>query len=209
MSARQEDRRANQKARTRAAIVEAAHHLLALNITPTVATAADEASVSRATAYRYFPTQEALLVELESETLFAPLNEVLDGMTSTDPEERLLALFDAFERFAVGNEPYMRMALRVYQDTWLRGRQGTTDAVPTIRQGRRMLWLDQVLEPIADLPEERMNRLKRALALTIGADSFVILKDVCRLTDPEAFALLRWAAIALLRAALEDTAYPT
>jgi hypothetical protein len=103
----------------------------------------------------------------------------------------------------------MRMALRVYQDTWLRGRQGTTDTVPTIRQGRRMLWLDQVLEPVRDLPEDQINRLKRALALTIGADSFVILKDVCRLTDDDAFALLRWAATALLRAGLEDTPYPT
>ena len=64
-STRQDDPRANQKARTRAAIVDAAERLRKTEgETPTVARAAEEAGVSRATAYRYFPTQEALLVEV-------------------------------------------------------------------------------------------------------------------------------------------------
>jgi hypothetical protein len=51
VTARQEDPRANQKARTRAAIVEAARRLGdAEDGTPTVARAAEGAGVSRATA---------------------------------------------------------------------------------------------------------------------------------------------------------------
>ena len=56
--------RVNQKRRTRAAIVEAAQAMLQEGVTPTVAQAAEAALVSRTTAYRYFPTQESLLVEL-------------------------------------------------------------------------------------------------------------------------------------------------
>jgi AcrR family transcriptional regulator len=208
MTASQDDRRANQKARTRAAIVEAAYRLQSQDVTPTVAMAADEARVSIATAYRYFPTQQALLVELQSESLFAPLDQVLDGLTSLDVEERLLSLLDAFERFAAANEPFMRMALRVYQDTWLRGGHDSVSPAPAVREGRRMLWLDKVLEPL-DLPPDDKHRLKTSLALAVGPDSFVLLKDVCRLSNDEAAAVLREAATTLLRATLNNGKHET
>ncbi|MEO5634711.1 hypothetical protein [Gaiella sp.] len=63
-----------------------------------------------------------------------------------------------------------------------------------------------MLEPLADLPDESKRRLQAALALTIGSDSLVIMKDVCRLEDDEALAVLRWAAIAILRAGLAEEA---
>src|SRR5262249_15322283 len=56
--------RVNQKRRTRAALVEAAKQLVGEGVTPTVAQAAEAALVSRTTAYRYFPTQDSLLLEL-------------------------------------------------------------------------------------------------------------------------------------------------
>jgi len=58
----QETGRVQQKARTLEALVGATRALLASGVTPTVEEAAAEASVSRTTAYRYFPTQHALLV---------------------------------------------------------------------------------------------------------------------------------------------------
>lgn len=36
----------------------------------------------------------------------------------------------------------------------------------------------------------------------------VVMKDVCRLNDDEALAVLRWAATALLRAGLEEGRAP-
>ena len=56
--------RVNQKRRTRAAIVAAARAILDRGETPTVAQVAEEAQMTRTTVYRYFPNQEALLVEL-------------------------------------------------------------------------------------------------------------------------------------------------
>src|SRR5690606_29203736 len=55
--------RANQRLRTRKDLLRAAARLLAAGRTPTLEEVAAEALVSRATAYRYFPGIEALLLE--------------------------------------------------------------------------------------------------------------------------------------------------
>jgi AcrR family transcriptional regulator len=202
----QEDSRANQKARTREAIVEAAQQLHRRGITPTVAQAAEQARVSRATAYRYFPTQEALIVEVTGITpRVLEVDELLENLTTEDVETRLLQLQETFGQIVLAEEAQFRTALRVYQDTWLRSeRNGDSKNGPAVREGRRMRWLDKVLEPLHDLPEERKRRLRDALALTMGIDSIVTMKDVCGLEDQEALAVLRWAAIVLLRAGLEE-----
>lgn len=202
---RQGDPRANQKARTRVAIVEAAQFLRGKGETPTVAQAAEEAGVSRATAYRYFPTQEALLVEVADITPgVTSVEAMLAEFKTGDVERRLLSLLDAFNPIALADETHYRRALWVYLDTWLRSdRNGGTEP-PAVREGRRMRWLDQVLEPLEHVPEERRRRLQAALALTLGADSLVIMKDVCGLDDEEALEVLRWAAVAILRAGLEE-----
>jgi hypothetical protein len=67
-----------------------------------------------------------------------------------------------------------------------------------------MRWLDQVLEPFAAIPDDPKQRLRAALALTLGIDSLVVLKDVCGLEDDEALDVLRWTATAILRGARVD-----
>lgn len=202
---RQEDPRAGQKARTRAAIVEAAQRLHdESGETPTVARAAEAGGVSRATAYRYFPTQEALHLELTDITpAVAATEAALAGLQTDDVEQRLLALLDAFNPIALAEEAHFRRALWVYLDTWLRSHRADDEA-PAVREGRRMRWLDEVLAPVGEMGEERRTRLQAALALTLGTDSLVVMKDVCGLDDDEALDVLRWAATALLRAGLQQ-----
>ena len=66
---------------------------------PTVAEAAEEAKVSRATAYRYFPTQEALLIEIASLTpLVKPVEKALDELSTDDVEAWLLVMIDTLNR---------------------------------------------------------------------------------------------------------------
>jgi AcrR family transcriptional regulator len=202
----QEDPRANQKARTREAIVDAAQQLHRQGRRPTIAQAAEQARVSRATAYRYFPTQEALMVEVTGVTpRVVEVEKLLGSLTTEDVERRLLLLLETFGQIALAEEAEFRTALLVYLDTWLRShRNGNNNNAPDVREGRRMRWLDKVLEPLDDLPEEQKRRLRAALALTMGMDSIVIMKDVCRLDDHEALAVLRWVATVLLRAGLEE-----
>ena len=198
------DLRANQKERTRDALVGAAKELARRGAAPTVAEAAEQARVSRATAYRYFPTQESLLVEVSDVTpMVVPIEEMLRTLSGDDAVERLAKLHDAFMPIVVAEEVPLRTALRVYQDTWLEARRKGA-AVPKVREGRRMRWLDTALEPVRrKLPKAEWRRLRAALALTLSIDALVIMKDVALLDDGEALEVLRWAALALLRAGLE------
>ncbi len=166
-----------------------------------MADAAAEAGVSRATAYRYFPTQEALEIEIAGVSRDVEATEAaVERIRGQDVEKRLLALLDALNPVAFENEEDFRRALWVYQDTWLRSRRSGSEA-PAVREGRRMRWLDRVLEPL-DMADERKDRLRAALALTLGGEALVVMKDVCHLDEEEALDVLRWAAQAILRAAL-------
>lgn len=168
---------------------------------PTVAGAAAAAGVSRATAYRYFPTQEALEIEIAGVSPDVEATEAaVERIRGDDLEKRLLALVDALNPVAFEHEEDFRKALWVYQDTWLRSRRSGSEP-PVVREGRRMRWLDRVLEPL-DMPAEGKDRLRAALALTLGGEALVVMKDVCHLDDEEALDVLRWAAQAILRAGL-------
>lgn len=205
MRASRHDPRANQKQRTRAAIVEAAARLLRDGGSPSVAQAAAAAKVSRATAYRYFPTPEDLLLEIAAVTpAMAPVEAAMAGLESDDAEQRFFLLQDTFNPIVLAEEAQMRTALRAYLETWLASRRKGEKA-PPLREGRRMRWLDTVLEPARrGMPKQHWQRLKAALALTLGMDALIVMKDVCRLKDREAQEVLRWAAQALLRAGLDE-----
>ena len=173
-----------------------------------MAEAATVAGVSRATAYRYFPTQEALELEVaDISPDVAATEQALADLATDDVEERLLTLLDAFNQVALAKEQHFRRALWVYQDTWLRSHKNAEEA-PAVREGRRMRWLDRVLEPLEAMPDDRRERLRAALALTLGGDSMVVMKDVCGLDDDEALDVLRWTAVAILRAALAEADAP-
>jgi AcrR family transcriptional regulator len=200
----QPDPRANQRARTREAIVDAARELRNAGTTPTVEQAAEKARVSRATAYRYFPTKESLQIELfGSLPGVAEVEAALANMATDDVEERLLLLVDSFDSAALAEQEPFRVATIVAQDMWLRSHRNG-DQTPHVRERRRMKWLEQVLAPL-DLPPERKRFLKAALALTLGTEPMIVMKDVCRLDDDDALAVLRWAALAILRTALQES----
>jgi AcrR family transcriptional regulator len=202
---RQPDPRANQKRRTRDALVAAAATLLSAGGRPTVADAAAAAGISRATAYRYFPTQQHLLVEAAE---IAPIMRPVEDWVSALPadgaaETRVLELQRRINGVMLERPAPMRTALRVYLDDWLARRAAGEDA-PDVRPGRRMAWIDAALAPAGrKLPRARRRRLHATLALTMGVEATIVMKDVCRLGDDEAQAVLRWAAATLLAAALE------
>jgi AcrR family transcriptional regulator len=199
------DSRANQKERTRTALVDAARRLMQQGTPPTVTDAAEAARVSRATAYRYFPTQDALLVELTKVgPAVEPVERVLAAMTSGDPQVRLVELLDAFNPIVFREETTMRTALRTYLDTWLASR-AHGEPPPPLREGRRLRWLDSALAPIrGEFTVPQFRRLRAALALTVSTEALIVMRDVCRLGEAEALEVLRFAALALLRAGLED-----
>ena len=97
--------RVNQKRRTRSAIIAAAQAIVEQGATPTVAQAAEDALVSRTTAYRYFPTQESLLLELSINIDVREVEElVARPLAGTTPQDRLVEFVDLFNRHVLANE---------------------------------------------------------------------------------------------------------
>src|SRR5438309_9737124 len=93
--------RTGQKQRTRGALVTAARELVAQGQTPTVDEAAATASVSRTTAYRYFPNQRALLVAAHPEI---EARSLLPETAPTDVAARLDVVVTAFLHLIVDTE---------------------------------------------------------------------------------------------------------
>jgi len=189
--------RVNQKARTRAALVAAARELLAAGVPPSVEQAAVAASVARATAYRYFPNQRALLIATFPEIAESSL---LGDSPPSDPGERLEIVAEVIARQAVQREPELRSMLRLS----LEPDPGARGDLP-LRTGRRIIWVSDALVPLRDrLSEAELQRLVIAIAAAVGIDALVWLTDIAGQSREQAVEVMRWSARALLQAALAE-----
>jgi AcrR family transcriptional regulator len=190
--------RTQQKSRTRAALVAAARTLVARGLTPTVEDAAAAASISRTTAYRYFPNQRALLVAAHPETEAASLLPVDVG---DDPEARLDAVVEAFTQLIADSEPQQRTMLRLSLEPDAPRREPGL-----LRQGRAIGWITEALAPLrGQLPDADLDRLVLAIRSAIGIEARVWLIDVAGLSPTGATELMRWSAKALYRATVRET----
>ena len=197
--------RVNQKLRTRAAILEAAAGLLRNGQTPGVDEAAEAARVSRATAYRYFPTREDLLNEMPLHEMMHTADEKVRGAIEkvADPERRADEAERGIHDVTWDNEAAMRLLLRTSQDKWL-ARRGSNDPVP-IRQARRKKWFEAALDPVRSrLGKERFETLVAALCMLTGPESLVVTSDILGLDRARARKVKSWAVRALVREALRS-----
>jgi AcrR family transcriptional regulator len=186
--------RAGQKGRTRNALISATRDLIAQGMTPTVEAAAAAALISRTTAYRYFPSQRALLIaahpEIETTSMLPP-------NPPGDPESRLDAVIREFHRMILETEAQQRTVLRLSLEP------GSQRGEHPLRQGRAVGWIAEALSPLQTLvPEADLMRLVLAIRSATGIEALVWLTDVAGLSREEATALMRGSAQALLRSAL-------
>ncbi|HYD44088.1 MAG TPA: helix-turn-helix domain-containing protein [Phenylobacterium sp.] len=195
-----ESGRANQKRRTRKDLLEAASRLMREGRRPSLDEVAEAALVSRATAYRYFPGIEALLLEASLDVVTPQPGELFGPQAPRDPLERLLAVEAALDGMIAANELPLRMMLA--QSLERSVAQGAGEA--PLRQNRRGPLIEAALEPLEGrLDGARLQRLRQALTLLLGIEATVVFADVLQLDAEEARATRRWAMEALLRAALE------
>ncbi|HEY5712650.1 MAG TPA: helix-turn-helix domain-containing protein [Allosphingosinicella sp.] len=191
--------RTNQALRTRRALLDAASRLMKQGRRPTFEEVAEEALVSRATAYRYFTGVEPLLVEAALD-LAMPGPAMFDGDASQDPVDRLLRADAAVQAMIRANDAALRTML-------IHSLQAELDVAaggPPARQNRRMPLILAALAPLRDrLDPERFERLAHALAVVIGTESTMAFKDVLRLDDGEADETRRWMIQALVAAATD------
>jgi AcrR family transcriptional regulator len=190
--------RPNQKRRTRKALLEAAARLRSNGRNPTLEEVAEEALVSRATAYRYFASVDGLLLESALDVAMPHAEDLFPPGAPTDPVARVERVDQAVHDMMVANEAPLRMMLAHSLEQSVRGGE---DGVPA-RQNRRSPLIDAALEPARDvLDPAALRPLSAVLALLIGTEALVVMKDVLQLEDAEAREVKRWAIRALVEAA--------
>ena len=187
--------RVNQKTRTRQALVAATRRLLAQGILPTMEGAAAAASISRTTAYRYFPNLSALLVaaypHIEQRSLLGP-------DPPEDPVARVELVAENHIRRILQNELEMRAVLRL-------SLEGIRPPELPMHSGLRIAWIEDALEPLrGQMPDDELRRLIHGIGATLGIEAFVWLTDIAGVPREEAAAIIRANALALLRSAIAD-----
>lgn len=197
-----EPRPKGPRARTRRLMLETASRLMQAGAIPSVSEVAEAAEVSRATAYRYFPSQAALVEAVVDEAL----GPILDWRSpSGDAAGRVEDLFRTSLPRIEAYEATFKAALKLSLDEWAERRAGAPPAAPPFRRGHRIVLLREALKPLAaELPPAEIDRLAQALSLIFGVEALVVLKDMWGLDGEQAARVATWAAAALVRAATEE-----
>jgi AcrR family transcriptional regulator len=193
------------KAATFRLLLDAAMEIVRDGHIPGVAEVAMRSRVSRATAYRYFPSRSALVTAMIDASLGPARDFVSD---KPDGRQRVHELFAyMFPRF-VEFEPQMRAAAQLALEHWVLERAGLLEEEP-FRRGHRVHILAQALAPLKqELTPASHRRLHHALSVIFGIESRVILKDIWGLPDADVERVAQWMADALIDAAVRESGGP-
>ncbi len=191
--------RPNQRRRTRKDLLRAASRLMKQGRKPSLEEIAEEGLVSRATAYRHFPSVDALLLEASLDVAIPEADDLFRDGSSDDPVARLERVDTALHDMILTNEAPLRMML---VHSLQRDFRNQVDAELPTRQNRRTPLIEAALEPTRNqFKPATLKTLSKALALIIGTEAMVVLKDVLQLDDADARKVKRWAIRALVAAA--------
>jgi AcrR family transcriptional regulator len=184
-------------------LMQEALSLLSEGQIPSVAEVAARAGVSRATAYRYFPSRSKLISAVVEHSL-GPVHTL--ASTIPDGRERIRELFiQTFPRFKE-YEPQLRAALQLSLEHAAQERAGKLTEEP-YRRGHRIQILNHAAGPLKPLiGKKRFDRLVRALSVIYGIEAYVVLRDIWGARDKEIDGIARWIADALVDTALRDAA---
>ena len=191
------------RARTYRLLMSEAMTLVRRGRIPSVAEVALNAGVSRATAYRYFPSRSTLITAVLEEAL-RPVRRCVPQ--AADGLARLRELFEkTYPRFTE-YEPHMRAALQLALEHQSLERTGLLEEEP-FRRGHRRYLLHRAAGPLkAKLGAKAYERLLKALSLVYGIEPYVVLKDIWGAKDREVEALSRWVLDAFVETALRQAA---
>ena len=190
-----------RRAHTQASLIAEAMNLARHGSVVTVAEVAAAAGVSRATAYRYFPSRARLIEAIVAESL-GPVRKFdsreLEGAT------RVRDLFgQTFPRFREF-EAQLRAALQLALEHTALEKAGQLREEP-FRRGHRRTILARAADPLREsLGARDYENLLKALSLVYGIEPYVILKDIWGAGNREVDRVARWVADAVIEKALRE-----
>ncbi|SMY06137.1 TetR/AcrR family transcriptional regulator [Flavimaricola marinus] len=187
--------RSAQRARTRQAILDGARKLLSEGKTVTVAAAAAENGVSKATSYRYFSDADLLVAEAVLDITTKPYEAVVSG--ATDLRSKLKAICLYYLDLAFEHEPEFRQFLAASMRAWTAESKGAT------RGGRRVSMFHRALsEHETGLSDDQRETLVCGLSASTGMEALIALIDVAGATPDQARDVVGFMVEAMLDRAL-------
>lgn len=192
--------------RTRQLMLDTATRIMQAGQTPSVTDVAEAAGVSRATAYRAFPSQAALVEAVVDHGLGPILSWDADAV---DAEARVLDLLETSMPRIFEFEATFKAALKLSLEQWAQRQSGKEMTEPPFRRGHRVELLLRAIAPLRKaLPRADFVRLARALSLVYGLEVLIVLKDIWGLKLRDVQAVTTWAGRALVRSAIEEARAP-
>ena len=190
------------RVRMRRHMLETAIRLMQAGGVPSVSEVAEAAEVSRATAYRYFPSQTAMIQAVVDEALGPVLDWTSDA---ADPEQRIADLVAFAYPRMMSYEATHRAALSLALGQWARRRAGTLGGEPPIVRGNRKLLLREAAGPLrGEIGPQAFDKLAQSLSLIFGIEAIIVLRDIWGLDPEQAQSVALWAAKVLVRAAAAE-----
>ena len=187
--------RVNQKARTRAAILQAVQDLTQAGAEITMPAVARTALVSEATAYRYFPDLPSLLMEADTGAWPDPAEALAPVAHSDDPVERVGYAAEFLLTGILARQSAVRAMIAA---------SVTRPDLAASRPGHRFALIDHALAPLAGADPGILAQLKQGLAVVMSAEALFVLTDLCGLSPQDAVASAVRTARSLTAAARAD-----
>lgn len=179
-------------------MLDTASRLMQAGSTPSVSEVAEAAQVSRATAYRYFPSQAALVQAVVDEGLGPILTW---SSASKDARGRVADLFGTAMPRIEMFEATFKAALKLSLEQWASRQAGTLGSEPQFTRGHRVDLLRDAVSPLrGTVPAAALERLAQALSLAFGVEALIVLKDIWGLDGDSTLAVTQWTAAALVGA---------
>ena len=204
MTAEDDTGRANQKQRTRLAIIEACRELIRSGAAVAMPDVARAALVSEATAYRYFPDLATLLNAALAGLWVSPAEALSPVAGSADPVERIAVACEFLLRGVLAYQGAVRAMIAATI---------TRPELAAVRPGLRFGLIDEALAPLSDplvaADPAGIARLRKDLAAVVSAEALFVLTDLAGLAPEEAIASLVRTATTLTQSALTATATAT
>jgi AcrR family transcriptional regulator len=185
--------RVKQKFETRQQILAVTQKLMQRNEKISLEDVAKEASISRATIYRYFSHIDLLIAEASLDLKHKSPDELFEEVKEMGLPDRLFYIQKEYTKHAQRNEPLFRRYLSVVlAESVVPGKK--------LRGARRVVSLEKALAPFQDtLPKDTFRKLVTSASLLMGIDSLIVCKDICGLTNQEMEETLRWALEMILK----------
>lgn len=165
---------------------------------PSVSEVALMAGVSRATAYRCFPSRAAMLTAVVGASLGPMRTFASDHLEGID---RVMDLFKRSLPRLSKNETSLRTAVQLSLEQRALALAGQLKE-PSFRRGYRIQILAHAMEPFkSQLPEEIYLQLHKALSVVYGIEPYIVLKDIWSESSKQVETTVLWMAKALVEAA--------